>query len=185
MPILPNEFHILNAQADHKDVSRNWMWELTIPSIGTIVKEISTMGLATRIKTATIPGAEIDPIEVKYMGTTQYYPGMKKPTTEMSCSFTETEDQYVYAAFQSWQTLIQNLNHTQGNAGSALMASKANGYALDMFLTKYTYDGAQERLIQFYNAWPKSLGTGSLSYDASGAVEYEVSFQFDNYEIIA
>ena len=181
-----NNFHILNRQSDHPDVSRAWMWELEIVGLNALVGTVDSEGLKTRIKDAIMPGANIGEIELKYMGTSQFFAGKKTPTTEMTCNFVETEDGYVYSAIQSWMTLIQNISpwNTEGS-GSSMMASKRNGYARDLVLTKYTYDGAKARQIQFWNAWPKSLGDGALAYDNEGAVEFSVSFKFDGYEILA
>jgi hypothetical protein len=176
-------FHILQTQSVHEDVQRGWMWQLSIPTLNTIVKDVEGTGLQTRIKNATIPGSDVDVIELKYMGTSQFFPGMRKPTTEWSSSFVDTEDHYVHSAINSWLTLIQQIDQTQANAGHSLMASKTNGYALSVFMNLFTYDGVLSREIHFFNTWPKSIGAVDLNYDSSGAVEYTVGWKCDNYNV--
>ncbi len=173
-------FHILNRADNNPDVQRDWMWELSIPDIATIVPEVSTEGLVTRIRTALIPGATIEEITSSFMGTKQYFPGKKTPTSDMSCEFEETQEHYVYSAFQSWMTLIQNWDNFTDNSGASLMASKANGYGLDLFLNLYTYDGQLSRQIHFINTWPKGLSAPTLSYEGNAQVKYTVDFKFDN-----
>ena len=175
------DFHILNRADANPDPQREWMWELSIPDIAAIVPEVSTEGLVTRIRSALIPGAEINEIKSEFMGTRQFFAGKKEPTNNMTCSFEETQEHYIYSAFQSWQTLIQNTDHLTANSGASLMASKANGYGLDLFLHLYTYDGQLSRQIHFFNAWPKSISTPNLSYEGTNQVKYDVSFIFDNY----
>jgi hypothetical protein len=173
-------FHILNRADINPDVQRDWMWELSIPDIATIVPEVSTEGLVTRIRSALIPGAEMEEITSNFMGTKQYFPGKKTPTSDMTCDFEETQEHYVYSAFQSWMTLIQNYDHTTDNSGASLMASKSNGYGLDLFLNLYTYDGQISRQIHFINTWVKSLSAPALSYEGNAQVKYSVGFKFDN-----
>jgi len=177
-------FHVLNAQSDHEDVQRSWMWQLTIPTLGNLIADVDSIGLKTRIKNATIPGSDIDVIELKYMGGSQFFPGMRKPTTEFSTSFVDTEDHYVHSAINSWMTLIQQIDHDGKHAGRSLLASKKNGYGLDVMLHMFTYDGVESRLIKFVNTWPKSIGAVELNYDSSGAVEYTVGWKTDNYQVI-
>jgi len=177
------DFHILNRADANPDVQREWMWELSIPDISTIVPEISTDGLVTRIRSALIPGATIEEITSEFMGTKQYFPGKKTPIADMTCSFEETQEHYVYSAFQSWMTLIQNWDNFTENSGASLMASKVNGYGLDLFLHLYTYDGQLSRQIHFLNTWPKELSSPNVSYDATAQVKYDVGFKFDNYII--
>jgi hypothetical protein len=181
-----NNFHILNRQSDHPDVSVGWMWELEVVNLTSLIPTISAEGLKTRIKDAIMPGATINEIELKYMGTSQFFAGKKTPVTDMTTNFVETEDGYIYSAFQSWMTLIQNISPWDSEgSGSSMMASKRNGYARDLVLTKYTYDGAIARTIKFWNAWPKSLDGGALAYDSEGAVEFGVQWKFDGYEILS
>lgn len=177
------DFHILNRADANPDVQRDWMWELSIPDIATIVPEVSTDGLVTRIRTATIPGATISEITSNFMGTRQFFPGKKEPMSDLSVEFEETQEHYIYSAFQSWMTLIQNTDNFTANSGASLMASKANGYGLDLFLHLYTYDGQLSRQIHFINAWPKELGSPALSYESSNQVKYTVAWKFDNYVI--
>lgn len=178
-------FHILNTQGEHEDVQRAWMWQLSIPSLSSIVKDVSSEGLQTRIKNATIPGSDVDVIELKYMGTSQFFPGMRKPTTEWTSSFVDTEDHYIFSAINSWLTLIQQIDHNQTNAGHSLMASKRNGYGLSVFMTLYTYDGVLSRQIEFVNTWPKSIGAVDVNYDSSSALEYSTSWKCDNYYVVS
>jgi hypothetical protein len=178
-------FHVLNAQANHEDVQRNWMWQLEIPMLNTIVKDVDSEGLKTRIKDASIPGSDIDVMEIKYMGGSQFFPGMRKPSTEFTSNFVETEDHYVYAAIHGWMSLMQQTDDRLTNAGASLMASKSNGYGLTVFLKLFTYDAVLSRTFEFVGCWPKSLGQVGLSYDSSGLVEYAVGWKYDNYHIVA
>jgi hypothetical protein len=176
-------YHVLTGEGhgDHADVQRDWMWNLTIPDLSSIVGEASSKGIKTRVKNASIPGSDIEPIEVKYMGTSQFFPGKRVPTTEWSSTLIETEDHYAHSAINSWMTLIQQIDHTKENSGASLMASKKNGYALTAFLELMAYDGTVSRKIEFTNVWPKSIGPQEVSYEGSGNIEYSVSFKCDNY----
>jgi hypothetical protein len=176
-------YHVLDGagHGDHSDIQRDWMWNLEIPDISSIVGDASSQGIKSRIKNASIPGSDIEPIEVKYMGTSQFFPGKRVPTTDWSSTIIETEDHYTHAAISSWMTLIQQIDHTKENSGASLMASKKNGYALTAFLHLRAYDGTVSRTIEFTNTWPKGFGQQEVSYENSGLIEYSVSFKCDNY----
>jgi hypothetical protein len=181
-----NKFHVLHKQSDHRDVSRAWMWELSIPDLGGLLTSVTDTGITTRVKDAVIPGATIGEISTKYMGTEQFFAGRKTPVTTMTTNFVETEDGYIYAAFQAWLELIQYINNwDEEGAGASLVASKRNGYARTLNLIKYTYDGKEARKIEFYNAWPQSLDGGALAYDSDQAVEYSVGWKFDGYKVVS
>jgi hypothetical protein len=179
---MPN-FTIEGRKAGQVDIVRNYMFELSIPAISSVVPIVSPEGLITRVKTAIIPGSTIDPIESDWMGTKQFFPGKKTPTTEMSVTFEETEDMVIHNAMTIWMEAIQTLDYKNvDSAGSSQFAKKRDGYATDLELKVYSYDGNRIlRKIIFKNAWPTSIGDGTLDYSAADAVNFDVTFKFDTW----
>ena len=180
---MPN-FTIEGRKAGHLDIVRNYMFELSIPNITAIVPIIAPEGITTRVKTALIPGSTIDPIESDWMGTKQFFPGKKNPSTEMSVTFEETEDMIIHNAMTIWMEAIQTLDWNSDSAGSSQFVKKRDGYATDLYLNVYSYDGNRViRQIRFINAWPTSVGDASLDYSGADAVNFDTTFKFDQWLI--
>lgn len=178
------DYHIMNVAANNPDVQRDWMWTLSFPTIADILPSISTNGLYTRVRSALVPGATITPLESQFMGTKWFFPGKKEIISEMSCSFEETEDHYIFSAFTTWHNLIQQTDHTKADhAGVSVMPAKRMGLVTNAMLELLSYDGIVTRQIQLWNIWPTSVSSPALGYDASSVVKYDVGFKFDNWTI--
>jgi hypothetical protein len=145
---------------------------------------VSPQDIKTRVKECLVPGSTVDAIEVKYMGTSQFFAGKRVPTTEFTTTLVETQDHFAFSTINAWLTLIQQIDPTADNSGVSLLSSKKNGYASDIHLNLMTYDGVVSRTINWVNCWPKSIGTGSLGYDSAAAVEYAVNWQTDGWHVI-
>jgi len=181
--IMPN-FTIEGRKAGQLDIVRNYLFELSIPNITAIVPIIAPDGITTRVKTASIPGATIDPIQSDWMGTSQFFPGKKIPSTEISITFEETEDMAIHNAMTVWMEAIQTLDWNAQNAGASQFRKKRDGYATDLYLNVYSYDGQRIiRQIRFINAWPSSVGDVSLDYSGADAVNFDATFKFDSWII--
>ena len=70
-------FTIENRMKKLPDIQRTWMWELLIPAIANVTGGI--MGdvddLIIRVRSAVIPGRQIESMTSEFMGMKQYFPG--------------------------------------------------------------------------------------------------------------
>lgn len=177
-------YHIMNTANGIPDIQRDWMWEMRFVDIDTIVPMATTEDLRIRVRTASIPGANISAIDSTFMGTKWYFPGKKEVVSEMTCQFEETEDHWVYSVFHSWLNLIQQTDHEGDNAGVSQMPAKRQGLVVPRaYLNLLSYDGQVTRRINLFNIWPMSISAPSLGYESSGKVQYDVNFKFDNHTV--
>lgn len=183
-------FHVQNVQGHHRDVQRDWLFEVVIPEISRVVPtaNIDPEGLRARARTVTLPGDMITEIESNYMGTKQFFAGKRNyASNEFSVQFEETEDIPIWRTFKTWMDSIMGIDPALPNAGVALpnFAQKRGGYSTDIFVTTFSYNGMQPlQVVQFKNAWVKSVPDMSLAMANEGKIEYDITFQFDYYRRI-
>jgi len=168
-----------------EDIQRNWMWELLIPAISDVTNGImgDVEDLIIRARTASIPSRGNDPITSEFMGMKQFFPSKPNFGNTLAVTVEETQDQIVHKAFTSWQNLIFNIAPNNPTGGQSLRPLKRD-VAKDIYLIMYKYNGeSMERKIRFYNCFIQSVGEVNLAYSGNEAVQYQVTFQFDFWEL--
>jgi hypothetical protein len=168
-----------------RDIQRNWMWELLIPSISDVTGGVmgDVEDLIIRVRSAVIPSRGNTPITSEFIGMRQFFPG--KPTfgDSFAVQIEETEDQIVHKAMTNWQNLIFNTSPTEATGGQSLRPLKRD-VAKDVYLLMYTYNGQElEKKIRFYNCFISGISDVSLAYSGNESVKYDVTFSFDFWQL--
>lgn len=168
------------------DVQRTFLWELSVPDIGSIVNnEITEEGLVIRCRAAVLPERGVDIITSNFMGMEQVFAG--KPTFPHTFTTTieETEDQKVTKSLYAWRQKIFDVEPGTVTGGVSQVPRKRNvagfaGYATDVYMIPYKYNGESlDRVFRFINCWPATVGEVSMGYADNAAVQYSVTFEYD------
>ena len=176
------------AGAVIKDVQRDWMWELSIPNITNMIDDDtlkSKLDLAAdldeelkiRARTVSMPSRGVETIDSNFMSQKQFFPG--KPTfgNTVSVTFEESENQNVAKVLYAWQNMVMDIRSGHSNK---LGKRGLNTYVLDMYVSLLSYAGEKsDTVIYFKNVFPQNVADVSLTYDGSGAVKFDATFQFD------
>jgi hypothetical protein len=181
-------FHIDPRLGKQKDVIRTYNFDLTIleatridPSLGDIDN------LVVRIKSCVIPSRGNEIIESYFMGMKQLFPGKPVFGHTLNCMIEEGSDQKMLTFLNTWNNKIFNTVVADSNAGASVLGTKrgTNGYASDMILQMYNYDGTPlTKAIKFFNSWPSNVADASLDFTSNDSVKYSVDFSYDRYELI-
>ncbi len=172
------QFAIHKKFANVGDIVRTYMFDLTIP--GTVAGANSD-DLLVRVRNVSIPGRGNTPIESSFFGMKTFFPGRVELAGTVAVTFEEFEDRTVSTALYNWQQQIFDWE----DGGASQKASKAD-IAETLILQIYGYNGeplAENGKIHFFNAWPQNIADVALSYEDNASVKYEVTFQYDRWEL--
>jgi hypothetical protein len=181
-------FHIDKRMSAQKDIIRVYNFELSIldavridPSLGDIDN------LIIRIKSCVIPSRGNETIESYFMGMKQLFPGKPVFGHTLNCMIEDGSDQKILNFLNTWNNKIFDTVVANPNAGASVLGTKrgANGYASDMILQMYNYDGTSlSKAIKFFNSWPSNVADVSLDYTANDSVKFSCDFTYDRYELM-
>jgi hypothetical protein len=175
-----------------------------IADVGTGIS--SSSGLAGQaeflIKTAQIPASSIGAIEVPYRGRMLKVAGDR--TFEPWSVTVINDGKYkLRQAFEIWSRGINA--HTENVAQLGYGADGGDAYCVDLTVFQLSRDGKTPnrvppgtntpgvdtgsamdvvRAYKFFDAWPSSLSSIDLSYDANDQIEeFTVEFQYNFFEV--
>lgn len=173
-----------------KDAQRDWMWEVSFPEIGNILKDTTIAKLGTggfteeltvRARTVSIPSRGVSMIESNFGGMKQFFPG--KPTLEhtVSIDFTESENGNIHSIMTEWSQMIFNLKSGHSKMAGGKRGALGTSYVLpNMYITLKNYAGElREKMIIFKNVMVENVGAVALSYDSDALISFPVTFRFD------
>lgn len=183
---MPN-FHIEGRQKAMKDIQRNFLFEVSIPEISSIVTSVTDEEeFIIRSKTASIPDRGNTPIESYFMSMKQIFPGRLEMGNTLTVDFEDTEDQKILKAITEWQDILTNTKDDDAEGGHAKVGtSKRNGQTTNIFLKMYKYDGTIcENMIKFVNGFPSSRSEVGLDYAGNETVRYSITFTYDYWNLI-
>ena len=169
------------------DIQRTWMWELLIPSIADVTGGIMSdvEDLIIRVRSAVIPGRQIESMTSEFMGMKQYFPGKTTFASTFTSTIEETQDQMVWKALKHWQNLIY-LVDPKVPAGGASQRPTKRSIAKDIFLIEYGYNGEPlDEKVRFYNCYPEGVGDVTTSYESADQVKFEVTWRYDFWTAVA
>lgn len=156
------------------DIQKNYLFEIFIPSIGSLEQD----DFILRVRTATIPGRTVTPIESFFMGTKIYTPG-RTEYPEVTVNVEEFEDQKAHAAISSWQQTIFDYDGNSSTAGQQKVATRSE-YTRDIVLRTYKANGVKmDKDIVMYSSWPTAIGDATLDYAGGDSVKYDITFRCD------
>ena len=130
-------------------------------------------------RVSALPPLTITPIERQYFGRTVKIPG-DMTFGDLSTTIIQTEGGQERAELETW---MQEINHTGTNTMNTDHVT-SNGFAADVTLTQYGKDSEDGAIhtIDFFDAWPSSIGPIALSYDtASEIAQYDVTWTYNYY----
>lgn len=183
---MPN-FHIEGRQKAMKDIQRNFLFEVSIPEISSIVTSITDEEeFIIRAKTASIPSKSITPIESYFMSQKSLWAGRQELSHTLTVDFEETEDQKILNAMYEWQNIFINMKDDDAEGGHAkLGTTKRNGQTTNIFLKMYKYNGEMcENMIKFVNGWVSDVSEVGLDYSGNESVRFSVTFSYDYWNLI-
>ena len=171
---------------DMPDIQRAWMWELCILDIGDVTDHIMDVeDLIVRVRTAVIPGRQIESMTSEFMGMKQYFPGKTTFASTFTSTIEETQDQMVWKALKYWQNQIY-LVDPKVPAGGASQRPTKRSIAKDIFLIEYGYNGEPlDEKVRFYNCYPEGVGDVTISYESADQVKFDVTWKYDFWTAVA
>ena len=172
------------------DLLRNFMFEVTIPDIATMVGTESGVSsgdlmesMTIRTKTCSIPARGNEEIESVFMGMKQFFPGRPTFSNKLSLQIDETEDQLVMQVLTAWRNRVFDTRPDSFTAGYS-KASNKRGLSTSIILRQYRYDGtALPNDIVFVNAWPQEVGDVELAMAGNEKVTFNVTFTYDFWKL--
>lgn len=173
-------FTSVGTFAGKPDIQVDYLWSVFINRPRAVSDwPAGNDGMIVRARTAVIPGRSHTAIESFFLGTKQSYPGRSEYPGTFSVQFEEFQDQVVLSALNAWNQAIFDIK-----TGKRVSNLKKD-YTTDIILTCFGTDGVElPKKIKFKNAWIQSTGDVSLSYEGNGAVKYDVTFQYDYWELV-
>ena len=172
------------------DLLRNFMFEVTIPDIATMVGSEAGVGtdglmesMTIRTKTCSIPARGNEEIESFFMGMKQIFPGRPTFTNKLALQIDETEDQLVLRALTAWRNRVFDTRPDSSTAGYSKAANK-RALSTTIILRQYKFDGTPlPNDIVFVNAWPQEVGDVELSMAGNEKVTFNVTFTYDFWKL--
>ncbi len=127
------------------------------------------------LKSGSVPGREVVPMEIKYQGFQIPLPGQSKYESPITFKFRTPEDFLWRNALEQWN--FETYNEMTANGSTTMPCANS---ILDIGLM-----GSGKgivRIYRLYNVWPTKVG--EISYDLSGdvaEVEFDVSIAYTRY----
>lgn len=127
-------------------------------------------------KGASLPGRNIEQIEVPYLNRKIPYAG--DPTnTDFTMTIINDTNFTIRKGFEAWQAAIQNRGIVTGIPIPQLYFSNVEVQQLDR-------DEKVLKVYTLYNAWPTAVQEIALSFDTNNAVEdYTVTLRYSHFDV--
>lgn len=145
-----------------------YQFELIIP---TIPGQGNGKGLAQRCKTTSLPGSQLEDVEVTLHGVTVKYAGRTTFSHDLQATLVETRDLYVRDTIRKWLDFCRDIRNTSGNYKSQ--------YATTAIIQLYDDTNTVIRQIKLSGFFPKTLDDAGVDGSASSPVEPSVTFSYD------
>ena len=182
------------AGAVIKDIQRSWMWEVTFPSLTSIVPSVDGNSyeggieneLTIRAKSVSIPARGIEMIPSNFGAFVQQFPGKHTIDQTVSMNFEESENGNLHALLNGWQEKIFSIKSGHSQLPGGKRGIGGTSYVLPrMFLTLKDYAGnPRPKMIMYQNVLPQQVGAVEMSYDSNSSMIFNVTFQFDNWYLV-
>lgn len=114
-------------------------------------------------KGAQLPSDNVNPIDVYYMGRQVKVAG-DRTFEDLTLTVINDIDFSIRSAYERWMAL---LNTHEGNLGVV----NPNNYWGDLFVSQLSRDGSVLKTYKFVSAFPTSISSIDLAFDATDQVE--------------
>jgi hypothetical protein len=174
--------------AGFRDIQRTWLWTLTI--VPPKIIKVDSNRLMVHCRTATIPGRGTGMIQSNFGGMQQFFSGKPDFPHTFAVNIEENEDMFVRKFLYQWQEAIFAVSDKSPNQGYSSVLSVPTGQkqglvAQSLELQLYKADGNNtDNKFRFINGVVQNIGDVALSYDDNASVKYDVTFQYDYYDMI-
>jgi len=165
------EFHVNDLKANTQGYARAYLFYIHFDSAPVNVTDAKTSYL---VRSSSLPEGTIDPIEVPWQGQTYKF-GSTHTIPEWSCSFNTDFEGTLRKEMLKWQKEVHNVaDNTQGIP--SVYFGEAKVELLDV-------KGSPVLTYTLKQIWPSSVGALDLSHDSKDVAQFDVSFQFNWYEV--
>ena len=137
--------------------------------------------IAFRTVSVTAPGRSIGASASGVYGAIQEvgHSGIYAPVSaQLYCSPDHSERKY----FNTWQDFVIGPARTAGGAESSFDVGYYKDYVRDVTIKQYDEEGNKKHEIKLIEAYPRTIGELSYSYQASELLLFTVSLQYRYYE---
>ena len=159
--------------------ARPSLFDLTVTGTPTGVSTTTLGSIKYFCTVSALPPLTVTPIERQYFGRTVKIPG-DMVFGDLSTTIIQTEGGKERTELEKW---MQEINHTGTNTMNTDHVT-SNGFAADVTLTQYGKDSEDGAIhtIDFFDAWPSSIGPIALSYDTASEIEqFDVTWTYNYY----
>ena len=150
------------------DAFQTWNFDLFFPSIPGVS---DTMGLTYKCQTSSLPGFNLEPVQIDLHGVTKKEAGRATYGHTFQATFLEVADMSTRTAFRNWR---ESCRSWKLNTGSVSAAYKVNGQ-----IVTYDNTGAASLVIVCYGMWPETVDDLGLEGNSSTAGMMSVTFSYD------
>jgi hypothetical protein len=142
------------------------------------INGVSDVTVPFLCKAAAIPAATLGTVEVPYFGRTIKLAG-NRTYAEWAPTIINDEDFAIRNAMEQWSNSI---NSFQGNISTA-GGSAPSLYKSVAQVTQFSKTGEILRVYDFVGLYPSEVSQIDLAWDQEGVQEYQVTFQYDYWQV--
>lgn len=125
-------------------------------------------------KASQIPAATIGEVLVPFKGMTLKLAGDRE-YADWTVTIINDNEFSARTALESWQNDIQGHGTSTGMATTDYLLSRA-------FVEQLGKDDSVLARYEFFNCFPKEIGSIELSYESEGLEEFEATFAYSHWE---
>jgi len=165
------QFHVNDIKSNTESYARAYLFYIKFTEDHGGLDKTKTSYL---VRSSSLPEGTIDAIEVPWQG--QVYKFASTHTIpEWTCSFNMDEKSDLRKNMLTWQKKAHNLaDNIQGHPDE---------YFGEAQLELLDVKGSVILTYTLFQIWPSSVGAIELGYDNKDTVQFDVTFQFNWYEV--
>lgn len=150
-------------------LSDNFELQIPNPPVG------DGRSLRLQCKTAAKPGSTLEQVLVQLFGHEMEFSGRLTFSHTMSVTYVESNTGLITKQLEAWQQISRTTQTQHGHFKKA--------YARDATFLIYDQEGSTKLTYNIVNIWPSEVPEISFDGSAANAIEVNVIFTYDYYEI--
>lgn len=168
------------------DAVRGWMGQKAAAGVGKAYTPDKGEFYSLMCSDATLPGSTLATHEQvnDFTGVTERHAYRRQYDERSDFSFYVDKQYDVITFFENWMSFIVNEQSTQGlaNKNYHYRVNFPEEYQSEIYINKFEKDYANRMLTyRFINAFPLSINSTPVSYNASDILKVTVSFSYSRY----
>jgi hypothetical protein len=158
--------------------ARPSLFQITITNV---VNPAADLKVPFLCRAAMIPSSTIGVIPVPYMGRVINEASSRPQFAPWQVQVINDEDFLIRNALENWHNAINSLEGNLRTTGTPA----STGYKSQASVTQYGKTGDVLRVYQFNGLFPSDITSINLDWQTADLIEeFNVTFQYDNWEII-